>query len=298
MTFRWKAFAWLNRFKNASTGFGNKLQIRTLRSKRSFSESASRVETAREGSSQSGYGNALLIIPITTFCLGTWQVQRRKWKLGLIRDLNIRTTSEPIELPTDPDELKKLEYRRVKIRGEFDHSKEIYVARRSLYMHGNNEGAGGGLISSAGPSGTWVVTPFRCTDLGITILVNRGWVSRDKVKPETRPQGQIKGEVEIVAIIRSTEKRAPFAPENDIAGNRWSYRDVPAMARYASTEPIFVDADLASTVPGGPFGGQTRINLRNEHWQYIITWYSLCAATAIMWYYAVYKKKKPIRAVL
>jgi len=30
----------------------------------------------------------------------------------------------------------------------------------------------------------------------------------------------------------------------------------------------------ASTVPGGPIGGQTRVYLRNEHLQYIITWYS------------------------
>lgn len=27
-----------------------------------------------------------------------------------------------------------------------------------------------------------------------------------------------------------------------------------------------------STVPGGPIGGQTRVTLRNEHMQYIITW--------------------------
>lgn len=27
-----------------------------------------------------------------------------------------------------------------------------------------------------------------------------------------------------------------------------------------------------STVPGGPIGGQTRVSLRNEHMQYIITW--------------------------
>lgn len=27
-----------------------------------------------------------------------------------------------------------------------------------------------------------------------------------------------------------------------------------------------------STIPGGPIGGQTRVTLRNEHMQYIITW--------------------------
>ncbi|PIO37835.1 hypothetical protein AB205_0103900 [Aquarana catesbeiana] len=40
----------------------------------------------------------------------------------------------------------------------------------------------------------------------------------------------------------------------------------------------------ANTVPGGPIGGQTRVTLRNEHMQYIVTWYGLCAATTFMWF--------------
>lgn len=29
----------------------------------------------------------------------------------------------------------------------------------------------------------------------------------------------------------------------------------------------------ASTISGGPVGGQTRVTLRNDHLQYIFTWY-------------------------
>ncbi|XP_077986753.1 surfeit locus protein 1-like [Glandiceps talaboti] len=301
-----KVFVWL---RNVHVNACNQWQSLSAKSGRNFSQSATKVKGGRnysqsatkvEGTEQSGgatFGNALLIIPITTFCLGTWQVKRRKWKLGLLRDLHMRTTADPIELPTDPDELKALEYRRVKIKGVFDHSKEIYVSPRTLNKPGG-EKEGGGLISSGGQSGAWVVTPFRCTDLGINILVNRGWVPRDRINPESRPQGQIKDEVEIVAIIRCHEKRPTFSPENDIARNRWLYRDVYAMSKYAGTEPIYVDANLESTIPGGPFGGQTRVNLRNEHWQYIITWYSLCAATTLMWYLAVFKKRKLIKPPL
>ena len=41
----------------------------------------------------------LLFIPVTTFGLGTWQVFRRQWKLGLIRELEERTTGPPIDPP-------------------------------------------------------------------------------------------------------------------------------------------------------------------------------------------------------
>lgn len=39
------------------------------------------------------------IIPITTFGLGTWQIQRREWKLDLIKMLKDRTMADPIPLP-------------------------------------------------------------------------------------------------------------------------------------------------------------------------------------------------------
>ncbi|CAF5167646.1 unnamed protein product [Rotaria sp. Silwood1] len=40
----------------------------------------------------------LLIIPVSTFALGCWQVSRRKWKINLIETLKSRTQAEPISL--------------------------------------------------------------------------------------------------------------------------------------------------------------------------------------------------------
>ena len=59
---------------------------------------------------------------------------------------------------------------------------------------------------------------------------------------------------------------------NEIEKNRWHYLDIESMASVLGTLPIIVDADTASSVKGGPIGGQTRVTLRNEHLQYIITW--------------------------
>lgn len=118
----------------------------------------------------------------------------------------------------------------------------------------------------------------------VTILVNRGFVPRKKVNPETRQQGQVLGEVDLVGIVRLTENRKPFVPENNPERNHWYYRDLDAMAKITGTDPIFIDADFKSTTPGGPIGGQTRVTLRNEHMQYIITWYGLCAATSYLWF--------------
>ncbi|XP_049487157.1 surfeit locus protein 1 isoform X3 [Panthera uncia] len=225
----------------------------------------------------------LLLIPVTAFGLGTWQVQRRKWKLKLIAELESRVMAEPIPLPADPMELKNLEYRPVKVRGHFDHSKELYMMPRTM-VDPAREAREAGRLSSSPESGAYVITPFHCTELGITILVNRGFVPRKKVNPDTRQKGQIEGEVDLVGMVRLTETRKPFVPENNPERNHWHYRDLEAMARLTGADPIFIDADFKSTVPGGPIGGQTRVTLRNEHMQYIITWYGLCAATSYLWF--------------
>lgn len=62
------------------------------------------------------------------------------------------------------------------------------------------------------------------------------------------------------------------------------------MSRQLGTEPVFLDAAASSSVPGGPIAGQTRVTIRNEHFSYIITWYSLSGFTAYMWYRNVLKK--------
>jgi len=57
---------------------------------------------------------------------------------------------------------KDLEYRRVRLRGTFEHSEELHVFPRSL-----NEGEhGGGGMGRQPKSGGHIITPFKITDTG------------------------------------------------------------------------------------------------------------------------------------
>ncbi|XP_067126255.1 surfeit locus protein 1 [Centruroides vittatus] len=227
-------------------------------------------------------GYFLLIIPVTAFGLGTWQIYRRRWKLKLIEELERKTTAAPISLPEDLREIKDLEYRKIRVKGRFDHSKEMYITPRSLVISGGKESRTN--FFSSGQSGSFVVTPFILSDRNLTILVNRGWVPKKKTFSSTREEGQIKDELEIEGVVRLTEKRPPFAIKQTANPPFWYHRDVDGMAYSVRAAPVFIDAVAESTVPGGPIGGQTRVTLRNEHFSYIITWYSLSAATSFMWY--------------
>ncbi|PIK41010.1 putative surfeit locus protein 1 [Apostichopus japonicus] len=211
---------------------------------------------SNQSSEGSMFGHLLLIMPAAAFGLGTWQVQRRKWKLNLIRELEEKVNADPIPLPDDITELEQLEYQKVNVQGEFDHSKEVYILPRSLNHQGGGGGGGGGFAPS-GETGVHVITPFYVADKRKWILVNRGWVPRTKVQPSTRQEGQVEGTLDLTGVVRLTEPRAPFMPQNDEVKNRWHYRDLEAMSKVTGTEPVMVDAVYDSTVKGGPIGGQT-----------------------------------------
>ena len=52
---------------------------------------------------------------------------------------------------------------------------------------------------------------------------------------------------------------------------------------------------VENDLPGGPIGGQTLIQLRNEHLNYAMTWYTLSAVTALLWYFKYVKRRSFVR---
>jgi surfeit locus 1 family protein len=98
--------------------------------------------------------------------------------------------------------------------------------------------------------------------------------------------------VTVTGIVRSPETQTLFTPDNEPMVNRWFWRDLAGMARSmfpaGTTEvaPFFLEADK-SEVPGGwPEGGQTRLEIPNNHLQYAITWFLL--ATVLLIVYGLY----------
>lgn len=65
---------------------------------------------------------------------------------------------------------------------------------------------------------------YRLCVCSMTILVNRGWVPASHKNPNKRRAGQVEGEMEIVGIVRLSEKRTPFTPKNQ--PHAWFYRCV------------------------------------------------------------------------
>ncbi|KAF8476244.1 surfeit 1 [Kalaharituber pfeilii] len=229
----------------------------------------------------------LALIPITAFGLGTWQVYRLKWKTDLIARYEDRLIRPPLPLPPqiDTTSLSDFDYRRIYATGRFRHSNEMLLGPR---IH-------------EGENGFQVITPLDRPNGASTILVNRGWIPKAKMRQEDRdPGGLPRGEVTVEGLLRSkdTWKKNIVTPENKPEYGEFYFPDVEGMANLVGAQPVWVEEtmvpDYAEAMDhiskGIPIGRPAEVNLRNNHLQYICTWYALSAATTVMFWLLV---KKP-----
>lgn len=206
-------------------------------------------------------GLALIAIFVA---LGAWQVQRLAWKTQLIAQVEARVHAAPAPAPGPglwaAVSREQDQYRRVAVRGTFDHDRETLVQA----------------VTELGP-GFWVLTPMR-TEQGFTVLINRGFVPGDRRAPGSRRAGEVAGERAVVGLLRITEPHGGFLRANDPAGDLWRSRDVAAIAAkrgLVDAAPYFIDADAAPNPGGWPRGGLTVVKFANSHLVYAITWFGL-----------------------
>lgn len=211
------------------------------------------------------FAAAALIAAMALAALGVWQIERRAWKHELVAAVDARIHSAPVKAPgTDAwrrVNAKDDAYRRVTATGRFRHERETLVQA----------------VTDLGP-GFWVLTPLETR--GFTLLVNRGFVPKDRRDPRTRTAGNAAGAATVTGLLRVTEPEGAFLRSNDPAAERWYSRDVAAIAKargLGKTAPYFVDADGAPNPGGYPVGGLTVVRFADNHMVYALTWFALCA---------------------
>jgi surfeit locus 1 family protein len=195
--------------------------------------------------------------------LGAWQMERREWKRDILDRIaaNQAAPALPFGELLKGDPLAR-EYGKARIAGTFLNDHEFYLAARSL----------------KDDVGLHVITPVR-TDAGQIVLFDRGFVPSGKKDPASRAASRVDGPVDLVGVVRRSQKKPYFVPDNDPAKNFWFTVDVPAMRKLAGGAPdpvldaFFLEADATPNPGGIPRGGQTYLDIPNDHLQYAITWF-------------------------
>jgi surfeit locus 1 family protein len=226
------------------------------------------------------------LLGVALLCgLGVWQIERLHWKEGLLADIAARVHAAPSPFPPEsawasltPGED---EYRHVRLAGHFLNDKEAHL-QANLIAKGPRAGA----------LGYDLLTPLKLAD-GSLVIVNRGFVPLDKKEPASRPGSEIDGETTVTGLIRFPQPHHWFMPADEPAKNIWFARDPAPIAKafgLSRVAPVIVDADASEAKEPYPIGGQTLIDIPNDHFQYALTWFAL--AIGLLGVFAAYAMRR------
>jgi surfeit locus 1 family protein len=203
-----------------------------------------------------------------TVMLGQWQQRRADFKLSIAAQLEEKARQPAIALPDVRADPAELEYRRVRVRGE-------YLPLMTLLLDNK-------VVKSV--AGYHVITPLKISGSDRYVLVNRGWVAggprRDVLPTFDTPTGII--EVEGIALVPS-DRFFALGPETSQGPVRQHIviADVAAQMRLP-LQPVLVQQ--TSDAPDGLVRDWERPDTGVEmHRAYALQWYSFAALAAILY---------------
>jgi surfeit locus 1 family protein len=218
---------------------------------------------------------AVLIVLAGLIGLGSWQLDRKAWKEGLIETLGQRLAAVPSDLPP-PHSWAGLaaaqdEFRRVRFAAELVPNEEALVFT-----------SGSAFRPDVSGSGYWVFAPARLAGGGV-IVVDRGFVPEGRQDKATRTEGEVATVIDMVGVMRWPEQPGWFMPPGDPGHNLWFVRDPLAIAqakKWGEVAPFFIELESPPPPGGLPRPGKLLVSLPNDHLQYAMTWFGLAIVLA------------------
>jgi len=213
--------------------------------------------------------------------LGLWQLQRLRWKEGLLAHIAALQSARPQPVEPVLDALAKgrdVGFTRVRLVCQG------LATAPFLELYGIREGQAGWRLVSA-----CEVASLRYR----SVLVDRGFVP-DTVTARPPVDRAGRAPVELTGVLRTPDPRNFMTPQN--RPGRWFSRDIPAMARALGAPdpaPIFLFAETSSTptfkelVPA-PLPAE----IPNRHLEYAVTWFGLAAALAGVYAAVLLRRRK------
>lgn len=212
--------------------------------------------------------------------LGTWQVNRLRWKTSLLADIAASEAAPPQPLGASPATFAK-----VVVNGRFDHAREALL----------------GVEVRGTTLGSHLLVPLLRPDAP-PILVDRGWVPLERARPLDQPMG----EVSVTGYMIPADQRDWVSAKDDVPGRRFYIFD-PAAIGTALNLPGVLPFGLVALAPADqPLGQPTSVlpaaarslpRPTNPHLGYAITWYGLaCALVGVAVVFALRRPEGPVQA--
>ena len=222
-----------------------------------------------------GTGLVLLTIVILVI-LGLWQLKRYEYKLNYthqILNLDPKSFAPIEEIIVNLKYIPDVNFVKVRLKGIFHHDLSIDLIPRTLH----------------GQTGAHVYTPFLIIPSGHMIMVNRGWVPEKKDHLKFYQQT---GAVEIFGYLQQPTLPGWMTPDNVADKKAWYYLDLEAMQDVIAADrpeigkkmlPFYMISMEKPHRDEFPKPIDVMTMVKNNHFGYALTWFSLAIALAIMY---------------
>ena len=200
---------------------------------------------------------------IILLSLGTWQLERLRWKSHIISTMNKHISLSPREINASVmNDIKNYNYRRIKLEGTYIYNKNITIYSKVLN----------------GKVGRHLIIPFK-TKFGY-ILINKGFIPKD-YNIDVAFAEKAKN-ISINGIVKFQQKINYFTPKNNLITNEWYYINLDEISKFLNIPLMdFYLIEEDNPKERYPVGSQYNLKVPNDHLQYAITWFSLAIALSI-----------------
>jgi surfeit locus 1 family protein len=212
---------------------------------------------------------SVLAISIAIACilLGCWQIRRLWARQKANAIVAARRFAPEVELDSLPRDTAAAHFRRVHVRGDYDHAQEIIYTLR-----GRN-----------GSPGVNILTPLLRAHKDTAVLINRGWVySADGTTLDPGPWREadtLNGH----GFVETFPTKGPFAAPNPARPRSFRRLDRAAIVKefpYPIANYYVVLTDSATSPSAPPRVEQTPLD-EGPHRNYAIQWFSFAAISII-----------------
>lgn len=208
--------------------------------------------------------------------LGTWQAQRIAPKKQLINSIEVGLAAAPSPLPVHLDDPATVAYRRFSFDGTASAEAPVRVFGTNL----------------KGSAGYHLYKPV-VREFGRAVIVNFGWVPFELETMPPLPSGP----VSLQGVLMENPVAGSFTIENDSENGNWYFADVHEIAvHYGLNSKDYYHfrffADHSGEPRALPRGSQVRVDIPNNHFQYMLTWFGIAAALIGVYIAFGYKRAK------
>jgi surfeit locus 1 family protein len=212
----------------------------------------------------------VLLVPL--FCgLGIWQLDRAEQKRQLAASVESRRKLPPSSLNRGSTDADELEFRKIRADGRFLADKTVLIENRK-YL---------------GKNGYHVITPLRLDGSQQVVLVNRGWIPRQRLA-EAGPLPTPTGTVHVSGVIARLQPPALELAFNDTDSENpphWPYLTLDHFANWSGLEILpFNVLQSPDDESGFVREWPQPVFSATMHIGYAIQWFAFALITLVIWW--------------